>query len=82
MGDIAIDQMKFTRDECSLFPSSAAPQDLAGSGIGELICSCYANSGGACCWCFYVSLCVGFSIVIAFITAAARDNDSGTKIAL
>ena len=62
-----------------MFLSSAAPQDLAGSGIGELICSCYVNNGGTCFWCFYVSLCVGFSVVIVVITTAARDNDRDQK---
>ena len=74
MGDIAIDHVKFSREECSFFPSSATPQDPSGSGVGELICSCYADGGGVSDCCFDFGICAGLSIVIAVITAATRDN--------
>ena len=74
MGDIAIDQIRFTREECSLFPSSAAPHGPSDSRVGEFICSCYADRGGDCGCCFDFGLCAGFSVFITVKTTAARDD--------
>ena len=90
MGDIAIDQIKFSREECSFFPSSASPQDSSESGVGELIFSCFADGVGECGCSFDFGLCSGLSlaidvitvgvvidivtVVIDVITVAARDN--------
>ena len=57
-----------------MFPSSAAPQNLSVSGVGELIFSYYSDVGGARGSCFDFCLCASLSVATDVITAAVRDD--------